>query len=191
MGLTTKHGFPYPEQADSVDVVRDIKALADRNEAVTDGIVHTFWTTTTTSVSVPLASTTGIAVTFPAGWFTRAPIAVVSATNNAVFATNSTAPTTSGMTVTLRNTSTGGALSSAASISLQVPPLVTTTALAAEPALDDVALLTYAITCETAGCSMNGVTVEIQMPEDVPLGTAMCGTCGQVAAFELVEEVAP
>lgn len=34
MGQTTRFLFPYPEQSDSVDVVRDVRALAERSEVV-------------------------------------------------------------------------------------------------------------------------------------------------------------
>lgn len=38
MGATTNYGLPYPEPGDSVDVPRDIKALADRLEASLNSI---------------------------------------------------------------------------------------------------------------------------------------------------------
>jgi hypothetical protein len=47
MGLTTQLQYPYPEPTDSVDVVRDVKALADRNELVAAPFfIDTGWTKT-------------------------------------------------------------------------------------------------------------------------------------------------
>lgn len=70
MGAQTSKGFPYPVSTDTPDVPRDVKALADRLDAVVP------YAMAAGSADVVLNnSTTGsVVVTLPAGRFSQAPI---------------------------------------------------------------------------------------------------------------------
>jgi hypothetical protein len=59
MGMTTTHGLPYPEDDDTPDVPRDIKALAEAvDEKVTQGLLQSATLVPGTSLfgSLPTAS---------------------------------------------------------------------------------------------------------------------------------------
>jgi hypothetical protein len=104
MPNTTK-GWPYPASTDTPDVPRDMKALADKADASLPFAVAA-GTVTHTAAS---AAQTTVAVTFPVGRFTVAPIIQQSVQNNGASSTTyaprtSAGVTTSGFTSVLNTT---------------------------------------------------------------------------------------
>lgn len=69
---STAKGYPYPASTDTPDVPRDVKALADKVEALVPRIA-------TGTAQVPAnaaAASSTVAITFPAGEFTAPPVVV-------------------------------------------------------------------------------------------------------------------
>jgi hypothetical protein len=71
----TTNGWPYPADTATPDVPRDIKALADRLDAVAPMAMAAGVAAVPANATNPQST---VAVTFPVGRFTVAPIVVVS-----------------------------------------------------------------------------------------------------------------
>lgn len=100
MGTTNLQGLPYPEGSDLLSAGDDtIKALAEK----LDAMVPYRWAAGTVSISLSNASSGTLAVTFPAGRFTQAPIVTVTTANSHFLIATMAGLTATGFTAGVRH----------------------------------------------------------------------------------------
>lgn len=193
---TANYAWPYPTAASTVDVPRDVKALADAVDATVKGHYDTWSPWGAAVAKVPYAvhcnkvavvdhganGATSAAHTFPGGRFTQVPVIVCSAyaSGSRLNATVSmaAAPTVNGMTIyTINLQGVTATLCSVAWWAVQM------TAGAAPGVLSGPEPNIVA-TCHTAGCDNEELAVPLVVPPD--LDGVYCGVCGQP-----IEDVEP
>lgn len=179
MGNTTLHNLPYPEDTASVDIPRDVRALANAVDAL-KGLPD--------KVAAGLAYIQGngqigasVYVTYPAGLFTTGPIVTATLQYFANQSLGLNDMTATGFTVAIY--SVEGVASSLGwsypvhwhAIAMPASTTLRTTPLVVPGTADFSDHIGRRATCHTGGCANSGISLDITTPTATT--RVQCGVC--------------
>jgi hypothetical protein len=182
MGTTSHFQLPYPDPGSSVDVPRDVKALA---ESVDPKLLRVATGTFNVYIAAGSWSSYGWTVTYPAGRFVTTPILVTNCADVEYYSTSvPVSPTGANVAASWNVAQPLGApvTPTINYIAIEIPGLVT--GLRALPFADAV---NATVICHTGGCGNADIplVVPISNPDEFAVA---CGVCGQPITDVVMQE---
>jgi hypothetical protein len=190
MGITASLQLPYPEPDASVDVPRDIKALAQAIESRLAIVLSTTMPSASGIVSTTIIAGQAISmattVTYPAGRFSVGPALLATTTDGEYYATSIPNGPTSGLVYSVYSLGT---------IGVGVTPQVQWAAIQPSPVPVGATFgggvvlaegrtvvqptLPVVVTCRTPGCANANVAITVNVYDTADPGNVVCGVCSQ------------
>lgn len=189
MGTTPNLILPYPEPSASVDIPRDIKALALAVDARLANVLATTMPAASGVVSTTIIAGQAISmatlVTYPAGRFSVGAALLATCTDGEYYASAIPNGPVSGLVYSIYSLGVLGE---------QVTPLVNWAAVQPSPALATTMFagvhfpsghtvvqptLPVVVTCHTAGCGNGNIALTVNVYDTANPGNVVCGVCSQ------------